>query len=238
MKKAAILLVFIGYITTSQAQDIKSKKGENFLPEAGDWAIGFGTNDIFRYLGNSFNGNVNNGAPGLTYSEGGNFVGKKFITDKKAIRVIGNFKYTTGKDERAEFDANDELEKLAIKGNLISLQIGLGKEWRKGKTKLQGFYGADVYVKSNFEKISYTVNDVYIGALKKSEAGVGIKGFLGAEYFIFPKIALGAQYSYEAEAIYQSFKMDTTIEEIQFEKSRGIKLGSIGISAINLTLHF
>ncbi len=64
---AALAVFTIG--ASAQDVNLKSKRGENFLPEKGDWAIGFNADGIFQYVGNSFNGNVDNGAPSVTYKK-------------------------------------------------------------------------------------------------------------------------------------------------------------------------
>ena len=228
----------LGCFSFVKAQEIQSKKGENYLPETGDWAIGFGVNDVFRYLGNTFNGNLNNNAPNLNYVDDVSFVGKKFITDKRAIRVSANLKYSTVNEEIFQLNDVDVLEKFTIKENTLSVKLGVGKEWRKGKTRLQGFYGSDVFIKLNYEKTFIKKEGLGEGNIKKSGGGFGINGFIGAEYFIFPKIAIGAQYSYGAEAIYENEKLNDGVNEIGKGNSKRIGIGGVGISTINLTLHF
>ena len=48
------LLPFVGV----NAQD----KEKNYLPEAGDMALGVNLMPVFKYAGNLFNGNTNNGS--------------------------------------------------------------------------------------------------------------------------------------------------------------------------------
>lgn len=235
MKKHYILLFLLGCFYTINAQEIISKKGENYLPETGDWAIGFGTNEVFKYLGNSFNGNVNNAAPKLTDYQGGSFVGKKLISSDKAIRAIANFQYASFKAELSR--QNNEFTRL--EENTFAIEIGLGKEWRRGKTRLQGFYGADVFVGADSQNSLTTQNDIIIQQQKSTvQYKFGAKGFLGAEYFIFPKIALGAQYNYGV-----NIKFGGKINLIEDNESAtystsGLNVGGVGIGTIDLTLYF
>lgn len=184
----------LGCFSVVKAQDIKSKKGENYLPEAGDWAISFGTDGVFRYLGNAFNGKLDNSAPSLSSPQTGSFVGKKFITDKMAYRVIANVGFAQGKLNGSS-ETNLVITDSDIEVQSFNLQLGVGKEWRKGKTRLQGFYGSDIFV--SLSSNSYVVNEGFQQSVIKQglSYGVGINGFIGAEYFIFPKMSLGAQYS-------------------------------------------
>ena len=79
MKKIILSVVAIMAFGFANAQDLKSKKGENYLPEAGDWAISFNADGIFEYVGNSFNGNLGNSAPDVDFVRANTFGGKKFI---------------------------------------------------------------------------------------------------------------------------------------------------------------
>lgn len=269
MKKIILTVATIFAFGVVNAQDLKSKKGENYLPEAGDWAISFNADGIFEYAGNAFNGNTNNNAPGVNYVDGfnGTFVGKKFISDKNAYRVIVNLGLGSGKTTTtnvinqgtpAEFTTTTE---TSLPSNGFDLALGLGKEWRKGKTRLQGFYGADalVFMNSNkFVQESSTTNTgtnttAFVGNSKTEITsgmglGLGVNGFIGAEYFIFPKMSIGAQYSWgvqfeidgegEQTVTNSSTGNPTTTVTTNLGKGSGFKIGGVGVSSINLTLHF
>lgn len=240
MKK--LLITALAVITFSaNAQDVnfKSKRGEYMLPEKGDWALGFSTDGVFRYLGNAFNGNVNNGAPTLSYTKDreGSFVGKYFTSDKSAYRVIFNFS-SIGTGKKTNSDSADntlvftppatppalvirDIANIDETTSNTEFSIGLGKEWRRGKTRLQGYYGADVLLIYNSSSRTESVYNESTSTfttpariVKKvikidttfkggSGFGIGAEGFIGAEYFLFPKIAIGAQYTYGAR--YTSF---------------------------------
>jgi hypothetical protein len=110
-----------------------------------------------------------------------------------------------------------------------NIAIGAGKEFRKGKTRLQGYYGADAMIWITMASQKYTYgntmsatntagtttnptsttwasNGTALGAgglgsrttLNKNGMifGLGVRGFIGAEYFIFPKISIGAEYGW------------------------------------------
>jgi hypothetical protein len=282
MKKLFITaLAVVTFGATAQDVNFKSKRGENLLPEKGDWAIGFNADGIFDYVGNSFNGNTGNAAPSVTYNKGnvGTFVGKKFITDKTAYRIIANLRlnsqditeptiYPIPVVAGTTTTTTVITSKTVISG--FDLTAGLGKEWRRGKTRLQGFYGADVFVKlnsltttnnSSSDVTSVTVNPTPAPAttnlfnsstetINKSGFGFGIgaQGFLGAEYFLFPKIAIGAQYTYGLNLSF-SGKQNTSISTsstgnptVSSSKDGAanniIGLSGVGVSSINLTLHF
>jgi hypothetical protein len=46
MKKIILTVAAVFAMSFANAQDLKSKKGENYLPQSGDWAIGFNADGI------------------------------------------------------------------------------------------------------------------------------------------------------------------------------------------------
>ena len=49
MKRIILTMAVIMAVGFANAQNLKSKKGENYLPEANDWAISFNANGVFNY---------------------------------------------------------------------------------------------------------------------------------------------------------------------------------------------
>jgi hypothetical protein len=243
MKKIILTVATIFAFGVVTAQDLKSKKGENYLPEAGDWAISFNANGVFEYAGNAFNGNTNNNAPGVTNVTSNSFVGKKFIDAKSAYRVVANLGFGSGNFKNGDFDNDGTTDFANYKSSTIDLNVGLGKEWRRGSTRLQGFYGADALVGFSSAKWTETKNPA---GNDKYNAGtsinVGVTGFIGAEYFIFPKMSIGAQYNYGLRIAsngadkYKNSGIGGV--EVKGESSTDFSLGNVASSAISLTLHF
>lgn len=195
MKKIILSLVAVFAFGAVSAQNLVSSKGEQYLPKQGDWSIGFNAGNALDFIGNAFNANTRNSSADLF--EGQNvlnfgqgvfsstasvitFVGKKFDTDNTATR------YT------ASFNFNFEKQKDVDGTSQFGLVAGYGKEWRKGTTRLQGYYGVDGLV------------GLVSPAKKQFGFGIGAQGFAGVEYFIFPKVALGAQYTYGVGLEYAS----------------------------------
>lgn len=247
MKKVLLSAIAVFSLTFANAQELKSKKGEAYLPAAGDWAISFNADGIFEYAGNAFNGNTGNNAPSVDFVTNNAFVGKKFITDKTAYRVVANLGFGSGKTETPNAFTGETAE---VKTSGFDLTAGLGKEWRKGSTRLQGFYGADALININSNSNETTNTDTASGAFIDSTEnksglglGLGVQGFLGAEYFIFPKFAIGAQYTYrvgfnlqgKSESTYNNGVTSTTTEG---GSGSNFGVGNVGITSINLTLHF
>ena len=261
MKKSIALLALAFGVTGAFAQDLTSKKGEPILPEAEDWAIGVDAVPFLNYAGNFIGGNGSNTAPSWNnYGANNTIVAKKFIDAQNAYRVtfrLGmrnqSFKHdvlqpvaSTSAAVNFPTKATTVEDKASSSSTFIG--IGVGKEMRKGKTRLQGFYGADVFIwySSSKMKFKYANNTVQQNALgtvdpdvdpnnasystdwstqapatftasnlgsgitnitgaaswrKLSEKpggqfGLGIRAFIGAEYFILAKISIGAEYGW------------------------------------------
>ena len=255
MKKIILSVVAIMAFGFANAQDLTSKKGEPYLPEAGDWAIGFNANNLFDYVGNAFSGSTTANSIGTVANNGwnGTFVGKKFTSATNANRYLVDFGVNIGSSTAAAPAGSTSETKVSTSG--FNMSVGLGKEWRRGKTRLQGFYGADLVlgVQSSGTKTEYTDTDA-AAPLKnntvdvKSGLGlnVGARGFLGAEYFIFPKIAIGAQYTYNVSvAVTGASKTTTTSTDPAIKSTEtkggsafGFGIGNVGVASMNLTLHF
>jgi hypothetical protein len=244
MKKLLTISFALFALNAANAQTLTSKKGEAYLPEKGDWAIGFNANNLFRYVGNAFNGNTNNAAPSLTNWVSNSIVGKKFTTANTAYRVVANIGFGT---ETETDEQSSNTNKYTESGFDVSL--GLGKEWRRGKTRLQGYYGADVLlnVNSRSDKETNTSNLTSFKERKDKDGlgfGIGVNGFLGAEYFIFPKISIGAQYQYGLTVSMQGAGEVTTTPwtgaatTSKGSRTSSIGLGNVGVASMNLTLHF
>ncbi|UOX32338.1 hypothetical protein LXD69_09770 [Flavobacterium sediminilitoris] len=257
MKKLLLSVIALYTFSLVNAQDeilvnpILSKKGENYLPEMDDWAISFNADGIFEYIGNAFNGTLDNRAPGVDYIRSNTFVGKKFISDKKAYRVVANLGFNNNSRTSISSGLEPANANKEVKTNAFDVALGLGKEWRKGNTRLQGFYGADVLLTANSSNSETTFNAISDGEFIQSTEnksglglGLGIQGFLGAEYFIFPKFAIGAQYTYRVGFDIQGNSETTTTvgtaDPVTSDngKSSSFGLGNVGIASINLTLHF
>lgn len=224
MKKIVLSLAAVFAFGVVSAQELVSSKGENYLPQEGDWSIGFNAGNALSFIGNAFNANTNNEYAGSAFGknqtafsipgfkEGVSFLGKVFTSDTEATRYSANFVFNYSKTK--DVDAR----------TAYGLAVGYGKEWRKGTTRLQGYYGADAFAGFGSEvKDSFSFN-------------IGVQGFVGAEYFIFPKVALGAQYSYPVGIGYVSTKVggvDTNTFAFGFGGE-----GGFGIASLTFNLHF
>lgn len=238
MKKSVLVIALAFGVSSAFAQDLTSKKGEPILPEAEDWAISFDATPVFQFVGNAFSGYTGqNGAPSVNFlNSNQTIIGKKFIDEKSAYRVLVRLGFTNQTTKANITDATlttapvypavpaMKEDKMSVKSTNIG--IGVGKEMRRGKTRLQGYYGADAMLWISMSGSKYTYGnvlatgavpvtvanstnfgsnigtDIYGNAsrLTKTKSGmtfgIGVRGFIGAEYFIFPKISIGAEYGW------------------------------------------
>jgi len=268
MKKTTFLFAFAFIAASAFAQDITSKKGELYLPETGDWAISIDGSSFLKYAGNFIGGNGENEAPKFDFlSNNQTIIGKYFTSPNTAYRFGAclGFATTSNTDIVPAIPSNGTITTVDNVSKFSNTNIGLtlGKEWRKGKTRLQGFYGAEAGVglrtsirKNTFGNALSTFNPVGRQTEIKngSTFNIGVRGFVGAEYFIFPKIALGGEFGWGLVFSSQgqgSAKTDNWIGNsvnTQVTKTGGAstfsastdQLNSIFGSAgtIRLTLHF
>jgi hypothetical protein len=257
MKKSIALLALAFGVTGAFAQDLTSKKGEPILPEAEDWSIGVDAVPFLNYAGNFIGGNGSNVAPSWNnYGANQTIVAKKFTDAQNAYRVTFRLgmRNQSWKNEIAapvassaapvNFPTKTTMNEDKASHSSSFIGIGVGMEKRKGKTRLQGFYGADVFVwfSSSKDKFKYgnaltqgatadpnvdavtnstdwstttasvvisnpntgtgiagqpgTANWRMISNKPGGQFGLGVRAFIGAEYFVMPKISIGGEFGW------------------------------------------
>jgi hypothetical protein len=159
MKKSIALVAAAFGVSSVFAQDLTSKKGEPFLPEAGDWAVSIDATPFLNYAGNFFGKTTANAAPtwnnyGLNQSITGKYFKDATTAYRATIRVgFDNGKKRVAIDEYAAPTAvtealgeTKEQKYDQMKVSSRNIVLGVGMEKRKGKTRLQGIYGGDLLV--------------------------------------------------------------------------------------------
>jgi hypothetical protein len=204
---------------------MKSKRGYVILPQAGDIALGFDAIPVLDFALNAadiMNAGESAEHPGFVSGFNNIIVGKYFLKDNMAIRGrfgINTLKTTTknyGLDPLAP--AGQVPENILISTNKLSEEntyfLAGGIEKRRGHNRLQGFYGGEVLLgfNSGSEKNTYEIefNQAAFDAGYMAEFGnsrvlsakdgiavtFGIRGFIGVEYFVAPKISIGAEFGW------------------------------------------
>lgn len=250
MKKSVLLLAAAFGVSGAFAQDLTSKKGEPFLPEAGDWALSIEATPFLNYAGQMLS-NAGATAPTFNYlTNNQSIIGKMFKDEKTAYRagIRLGFGGSKSVNEVAKLYADpaaaptsyafpSEAEVVENERKWSSKNIALtgGMEMRRGKTRLQGFYGGELGFGISGSKSKYTYGnalvaagsstpgvavdaaDAFAGANNVTSASVsqgqqgdariteskgggtttfGLRGFIGAEYFIFPKMSIGGEFGW------------------------------------------
>lgn len=255
MKNKSLLIasVLVATASTVSAQDLTSKKGEPFLPEAGDWAISVDAVPFLNYFGRMFS-NAGATSPSFGYANAHPWAirGKMYTDATTAFRGglrlgFGSQSYSnmvaapqastaTAPDFPTQPNEVEDTYKAGYNGIVLSGGI----EMRKGKTRLQGYYGGELIIGFGGTKDAYTYgntittgatpdpnidatnstdwstytlngvpaglpanmttdyagNDARITERKSSSMSIGLRGFIGVEYFLFPKISVGAEYGW------------------------------------------
>lgn len=207
------------------AQDtMKSKKGFIILPEAGDFALGFDAVPVLNFGLNAVNIMNNTGQtaqhPGYVSGFNQIIVGKYFLTGNKAIR--GRFGINTARTSIKTYGNNPLTPGVANPENILiqttnnanaSYFLAGGIEKRRGHGRLQGFYGGELLLALNASSIRYNYEIAFNEAAQSAgfisvgssrvlsqnngtSITAGLRGFAGVEYFVFPKISIGAEFGW------------------------------------------
>jgi hypothetical protein len=215
MKKIFLFCASVALVGTMNAQ-LTSKKGAQILPEAGDWAISVKADPFISFASNLVTGFAGVSDPSSMtfnqYQEDQTIVFKKFTSSTTADRFIANFGHTSNTSVNAvlELDADgiaiaDQFVDNTSRERETHIAVGYGKEFRKGAGRLQGYYGADAMLNvaggstTNSYGNDITRTEESSRLLKSKNGlslGVGVRGFLGAEYFFAPKMSVGAEFGY------------------------------------------
>lgn len=240
-KLLSLLLVAFVAIGNIAAQDVEEKV---YLPEAGDWAIGFDAKPLLNFVGNVFNGSFSNtmddfggGEPTLDLnafnsqnssvftSPTVSLMAKYMITDNLAFKT--NVGILINNDKTAAYVRDDAAyvldplseAKVADVCNQRNTGFSLlaGLEYRVGKKRVQGVFGGGLLVGVETQVTKYRYgNEMTELNQRPTTSGMvspnsayrpvkqyggepnviaGLVGSAGVEWFVAPKIALGAEVS-------------------------------------------
>ena len=206
--KVILMALFVGCASMTNAQDgdvLTNKNGAAILPAAGDWTLGFDAAPILNYAGNMLNGNTMN-SMGASWDNGLNAISGKYFKDANtAYRGSLRIGMGSASDDNLYGGANGDSLTNNTTSSSNAVVLGGGLEMRRGHGRLQGYYGGEMLIGLGGSKDTYT----YAEALSATNPGyrdlvdnsgstfsLGIRGVIGVEYFILPKISLGAEYGW------------------------------------------
>ena len=261
MKKITLLAIAFSFaILNLHAQDeeLVSKKGFAILPEAGDYAIGVDFAPFVKTL--NFMGGTSNG-PSFDLSDGASIFGKYYTEKDMAYRVKFAFNSLTTNVSNYVTDESvliptpeDQIEDQG-KFSYSQFALAVGFEKRRGKSRLQGYYGADFFLmyfngsatNRNFKGTygndfssdhTMPTSTAFVTSLKGyrtvevkqgGQLGLGLRAFVGVEYFIAPKISIGGELGWGlAYAIgFDGYQIDEEWDAVAGEvKSTKVKTAS------------
>ena len=233
------------------------------LPEQGDWSVGIDANPFLTYAGNFFGKTTTNNAPTWGFlTSVQTITGKYFAEAQTAYRgslrigMNSNTQRAMVTDRAATgqtvFPNPMAMKENTWKHSTTAFGLSGGLEMRKGKTRLQGYYGGElgIYISNSKDVFTYgnalaptatpavvvDPNDAFAGASNIDAAApiqgivgdariterkngstfsFGIRGFIGAEYFILPKISIGGEFGWGI-GLSSTGKTSTTYESIGF----------------------
>lgn len=184
-----------------------NKKGEVVTPQSEDFSIGFDAIPMLEAVGDIVKFN-SGGATAIdsvtTWKVSQTLTGKYFVDPQTAYRArlrFNNSGSTVVSFDSPNPDTTKKTQTQKTKNSDMILALGLEK--RRGYGRLQGFYGAEVQIgygrasniKTKYVE-AYEANDAPRNTLVRAGGTftLGVRGFVGVEYFIARKISLGAEY--------------------------------------------
>ena len=124
-----------------------SKKGEPFLPEAGEYALGVDAAPFLMYLGNIFSDDGSD-APNATFTNPQLAISLKMfrradLAYRAKVRLGIMSNSWTGFQPEFSNTATDNTVKDTSSRTTTNIFVSYGFEKRKGQTRIQGYYGVE-----------------------------------------------------------------------------------------------
>ena len=231
MKKTSLLLSTFVLSFTSFAQDKSANQVPAMLPEAGDIGVGFDAMPFVEFVTKSIGGSAP-AAAFAGFATGQNAIwGKYFLDEKTAVRAQIRPGFGSVTTNNTVSDDNGPVGQNATvtdtrKQSYSSIALGGGLEMRRGKGRIQGFYGGELLFSMGSTKTTYQYgnlltsnnttatfttdfDDLLAGTADESvgssrvieessgaQLGVGARGFVGVEWFIAKKVSLAFEYGW------------------------------------------
>lgn len=251
-EKSVVVCFRIFAATFAQAQEegsssepFTSKRGLVITPEVGDVALSVDALPYISYLGNIANGNTGNGLNSPFSAAMPFTVQGRYVASNKMYYRVGfalgisseTFKSANATDPKKE-------DKTVVSDRLLALSAGV--EFNKSiRGRLRGYYGADLMVMTKSGEntlngydggtITFTPAE---GASSKVSGGgmfgVGLNALAGVEYFIAPKISLGAEVHWTALSFNSTSKTKTKLGNAEEVVTPGVSSFGIGNGIANL----
>jgi len=249
MKKGLLIVAMMIGVTAS-AQDMNSKKGTPILPESGDWSIGIGANSSLNYFGNLLNGNADNSPMSFDWTNGNeNVITGKMMKDANTAYRVGlrlGFGSATADNQSVDVDGDGaaDFDSVEIKNGGSNINLAAGIQMYRGKGRVRGFYGAEANIGLGSAKETWTATDLSVEAKAGSTFNLGVRGFIGVEYFFAPKMSLSGEFGWGLGLSSEGASETTITVAGTTTTTTGGKTSSFGLdtdnagAAINLNFYF
>jgi hypothetical protein len=210
MKFKFLPLLFVLITNFSFAQETALiKKGRPILPAAGDLSLSFDAVPFLNYFGNFFSDKNNSPEAMFTKQHPLTFVGSYVKKDNLAYRAkirvgFGTDKFDTLVQRVGSTNIN-EIVSNETKRSTTNITIGGGIQKWRGYDRLRAFYGGEILFGIGTDKTTYSYGNALSNENQDTrkltyklgnEYAFTLRGFIGVEYFIAPKISLNAEFGW------------------------------------------
>ena len=201
--------------------------------------------------------------------------GKYYLKDNMAIRARLRIAHTTNttnafiREDGISLNVPDAFVEDKSTQNINLNAVGGGVEFRRGHNRLQGYYGGEAIISWGSTKDSITYgndmsqanatptstnflglnNDARRVLSRKSNQvfGWGVRAFGGVEYFVAPKISIGAEFGWglqvtnrrDNETTYERYTLEYETYTIKDGNTSSVNLDTDNFDgSINVIFHF
>lgn len=216
--KKVLSIIFVALLSTATfAQEaatttgVVNKKGEAILPVAGDISVGTSALPFLDYAGNMLSIAGSAGLLDLTAAPTATIYGRYYLADDAAIRVDISVTNNTNTTKTLTPDlvalAADPLSKATVEDKNVvknrAFSISAGYQKSRGYGRLRGNYGG--IINYTYAKAGITTNEYgnkttatnpgpfTLSSKPSATSTFSVGPVLGVEYYIAPKICVGAE---------------------------------------------
>lgn len=221
MKKVLLLVGLAASTFAASAQNHQHEDFKFFKPKKGDFTTEAGL--VGGILNSEFA--LNNNA--------GMLRGRYFIKNDLALRVGLNLSVANEKEN--VYGAGNALGFTSNTNTTFAINAGIEKHF-KGTARLSPYVGGDVIfgLGNVHNKADANNNGIYqanyTSTLSRTDVSLGLRGIVGADYYIAPKVYLGGEVGL---GLLKTWTGDAT-----FEYNNGINAGTNTISSTGSTFNF
>jgi len=187
---------------TTETAPLMTKNGIPITPQAGDWSLGFNAAPLLDYAGNMFN-NASGNSASMAYQMPQTIEGKMMKTDNNACIGIVRIGFNSNSmNTLVPSSTGSGVVTDNRKNSSTNIVLGAGEQWYRGKGRLKGYYGATAMLAFSSNDTSYSYGNALTSGSRVTQSnsgsgfGIGVRGFVGAEYFFAPKMSLAAEYGW------------------------------------------